>query len=225
MADGRDKVLEGVENDIKKNETDEVTQLDPEDLPILFGLWQLVPPGEPEQPPTESKIIRFMSHFFQYISMPITRLFYFSNQIEFRYTPPRWGYIILMTLILPVSLFCLNYYYLTDKIPTIPVKPPGSMPTKPKARPSSLPLSTYETIFQPYLFLLPERRSNSPQYQKKLDDYNKAMKPWNKYNATLTFRSDSIQYRTIIYMVCMWMTMFTLMIAFFLFPSLQNTPK
>ena len=176
----------------------ETLDLNPTEMPVIFGLWQLVPSGESDKPPTESQIMKYMVRGFELISMPITYLFYMSKEINFKYTRLQHIYIILLTLIIPASLFCLNFYYLANNIPVMPTRPTGSIPTKPAdIRPEPVN-TTWET-------------------------YDANVKPWNEYDAKLTARTDRVQDRTIIYMVCMWMSMFALMVLFF--PRLQDVSE
>lgn len=196
-------------------------ELDPTETPVIFGLWQLIPSDEPTLPPTQNPIIKYMSRLLNTISLPVAYLFYFGNKIPLAYSPNQKWYLILLTLILPSALFCLNYFYIADKIKKVPVMPTVSMPRKPAGCRPKKPNTSGE-----------ENPGNSKE-QKKWDDYNKntaiwesydyKLKTWNKYNEKVQARMDSIQSRSISYMICIWMVMITSLILFF--PRLQHTAE
>lgn len=193
--------------------------LDPTETPVIFGLWQLIPSDEPKPPPTPNPIIKYMAKAFNAISMPITYLFYFGNKIPLAYTRLQQIYIILLTLIIPAALFCLNYFYIAKKIPA---KPSVGMPRKPTGCRPTEPTTSSE-----------EDTEDSPDEKKKWDDYNKSLETWEiydsnvdiwaKYNAKLQTYADRVQDRSVSYMICIWMVMFTVLVG--LFPRLENPPK
>ena len=178
---------------------DKELELDPTETPVIFGLWKLIPSGEPEKPPTENYIIKNLSLLFEMISLPIIRLLYASNQIPLEYTRTNHMGIVLVILILPLTLFLSSYY---KKIPKLPTKPFGSAPTKPFGSKTAAKTAT-------------EKR--------KWDEYYKYVKIWNKYYANLKAYYSEIQSRNISYMICLWMSMFVLII--FLYPRLKNTTE
>lgn len=199
----------------------EKPEFDETETPVLFGLWQLIPSDEPTPPPTQSNIVKYMVLFFNAISMPVTYLFYFGNKIPLAYSDKQKWYLILLTLILPSALFCLNYFYIAKKVKTIPAKPTVGAPKKPTGcRPTKPNTSS-------------ENDPGSAAEQKKWDEYNKNLriwesyeykvKIWAKYNTKLQARMDRVQDRSVSYMICIWMVMITLLI--FLFPRLQNVTK
>jgi hypothetical protein len=196
--------------------------LDPTETPVIFGLWQLIPSDEPKPPPPPNPIIKYMAKAFNAISMPVTYLFYFGNKIPLAYTRLQQMYIILLTLIIPAALFCLNYFYIAKKIKKIPTKPSVGIPRKPSGCRSTEPTTSTE-----------EGAEDIPDEKKKWDDYNKSlvtwesydykMKPWNEYYAKLKAYADSVQDRSVSYMICIWMVMFAVLVG--LFPRLENPTK
>ena len=193
--------------------------LDPTETPVIFGLWQLIPSDEPKPPPPPNPIIKYMVKAFNAISMPVTYLFYFDNKIPLAYTRRQQGYLILLTLIIPAALFCLNYFYIAKKIPA---KPSVGMPRKPTGCRPTEPTTSSE-----------ENAEDSPDEKKKWDDYNKSLETWEsydskvdiwaKYNAKLQTYADRVQDRSVSYMICIWMVMFTVLVG--LFPRLENPTK
>ena len=156
---------------------------------------------------------------FNAISMPVTYLFYFDNKIPLAYTRRQQGYLILLTLIIPAALFCLNYFYIAKKIPAkpsvgVPIKPVGCRPTEPTTSSE-------------------EDTENTSAEEKKWDDYNDNLVKWEsydykaniwaKYNAKLQTYADRVQDRSVSYMICIWMVMFAVLVG--LFPRLKNTTK
>jgi len=157
-------------------------ELDPSETPVIFGLWQLVPSGEPENPPTENYFVKKLAELFEKISSPITQLLYSSTKIPLEYSRLNHIGIVLLTSIIPLSLFLANYYYISKKIPKIPTRPSSTSKTTATQR-----------------------------------------KTWNTYYAKLRAHYSGIQNRTMSYMICMWMSMFVLII--FLYPRLKNTTE
>jgi hypothetical protein len=201
--------------------TDDI-KLDPTETPVIFGLWQLIPSDEPKPPPPPNPIIKYMVKAFNAISMPVTYLFYFGNKIPLAYSPFQWGYLILLTLIIPTALFCFDYFYITKKIKKRPERPTVGVPIKPSGCRPTKPTTSSE-----------EDAENTSAEEKKWDDYNDSlvkwesydykMKTWNKYNAKLQTYADRVQDRSVSYMICIWMVMFAVLVG--LFPRLENPVK
>ena len=196
--------------------------LDPTETPVIFGLWQLIPSDEPKPPPTPNPIIKYMVKAFNAISMPVTYLFYFGNKIPLTYTRLQQMYFILLTLIIPTALFCLDYFYITKKIKKRPERPTVGVPIKPVGCRPTEPTTSSE-----------EDTENTSAEEKKWDDYNDNLVKWErydykanigaKYNAKLQTYADRVQDRSVSYMICIWMVMFAVLVG--LFPRLKNTTK
>ena len=200
--------------------TNELT-LDPTETPVIFGLWQSIPSDEPT-PPTTSNIVKYMARVFNAISWPITYLFYFGNKIPLTYGRIQQLYIILLTLIIPSALFCLNYFYITNKIKQIPVKPIIGQPVKP----SVLRLTKPDTSSEEAAENIPNERKKWRYYNDSLrqwKNYDYKYKIWSEYYAKVKSYDDGIQDRTISYMICIWAIVFTLLVA--RYPRLQNVTK
>lgn len=196
--------------------------LDPTETPVIFGLWQLIPSDEPKPPPTPNPIIKYMVKAFNAISMPVTYLFYFGNKIPLTYTRLQQMYFILLTLIIPTALFCLDYFYITKKIKKRPERPTVGVPIKPVGCRPTEPTTSSE-----------EDTENTSAEEKKWDDYNDNLVKWEsydykaniwaKYNAKLQTYADRVQDRSVSYMICIWMVMFAVLVG--LFPRLENPAK
>jgi hypothetical protein len=160
--------------------TDDLT-LDPTETPLIFGLWQLIPSDEPQPPPTSSLFMKYISYILNIISKPIVYLFYLENKIPLTYGRAQQLYLIFLTLIIPTVLFCVNYFYITKNIKTMPSAPSISTSKRPTS------------------------------------------KIWKTYIGKLKAYADGVQNRTILYMICIWVIVFTLLVAFY--PRLENVTK
>jgi hypothetical protein len=133
--------------------------IDEDELPVLFGLFQSIPPDKPEKPPTDYYIVKKLSWLFRQISSPIIYIMYLSNEIPLEYTRINHAGIMLLILILPIVLFLVDKYYISKK------------------------------------------------KSKKIKN---------------VFATNNI-YRTVLYITCIWMSMFAVIIFFY--PRLQNIAK
>ena len=57
-----------------------VDEIDEKELPILYGLWQLIPTDEPYKTPTESVFMKVLIQVFYWITLPVLFLFYWKNE-------------------------------------------------------------------------------------------------------------------------------------------------
>lgn len=57
-----------------------VDEIDEKELPILYGLWQLIPTDEPYKTPTESVFTKVLIQVFYWITLPVLFLFYWKNE-------------------------------------------------------------------------------------------------------------------------------------------------
>jgi hypothetical protein len=108
--------------------------LDPTETPVIFGLWQLIPSDEPQQPPKPNLFMKYMSYALNIIATPFVYLFYLENKIPLAYGRAQQLYLIFLTLIIPAALFCLNYFYITKNIKKMPSAPSVSMSKRPTSK-------------------------------------------------------------------------------------------
>ena len=86
-------------------------EIDEKELPILYGLWQLIPTDGPDIIQTESIIVKWLTQAFYWISLPVLFLFYWKNE-----RPAttdnflRKAYIATLILTIPAILGLLYKY-------------------------------------------------------------------------------------------------------------------
>lgn len=196
-------------------------ELDPTETPVIFGLWQSIPSDEPT-PPTTSNIVKYMAKVLNAVSWPVAYLFYIGDKIPLAYGRIQHLYLILLTLIIPIALFCLNYFYIAEKIKKAPAKPTIVKPKKPNV----LRLKKPDTSTEEAAEKIPDEKKKWKYYNENLrlwESYDYKYKIWNEYYAKVKSYTDGIQDRTISYMICIWMVMITSLVLFF--PRLQNAAK
>jgi hypothetical protein len=57
-----------------------VDEIDEKELPVLYGLWQLIPTDEPYKTPIESAFMKVLIQVFYWITLPVLFLFYWKNE-------------------------------------------------------------------------------------------------------------------------------------------------
>jgi hypothetical protein len=127
---------------------------------IVFGLLNSIEDDKPKPPPTESAIVKTMAMVLEKIARPFIYLFYWNEHIPLSYGRMRQIWIIAVMLVIPLILFCMNYFHISKKI-------------------------------------------------KEFNDTKPS--PPNRQDVTM------------IYMTCIWMSMFVLFVVFF--PRLQHMAK
>ena len=81
-------------------------EIDEKELPILYGLWQLIPTDGPDIIQTESIIVKWLMQAFYWITLPVLFLFYWKNERPANtYNFLHKVYIALIISIIPIILF------------------------------------------------------------------------------------------------------------------------
>ena len=86
-------------------------EIDETELPILYGLWQLIPTDEPDTIQSESLLVKGLTQIFYWITLPI--LFIFHGQIERPANTSGFlhkAYIALVISVIPIILGLLYKY-------------------------------------------------------------------------------------------------------------------
>ena len=167
------------DNETAKQLTDGEAEFPDQDsaLPgLLIGLLNSIPPEKPKPPPTESAIVKTMAMVLEKIARPFTYLFYWNEHIPLSYNRIRQIWMIAIMMVIPLVLFCVNYFHIS------------------------------KTIQENFRF-----RKPSMDWVKNMEFNDTKPSPPNRQDVTM------------IYMTCIWMSMFVLFVIFF--PRLQDMAK
>ena len=94
----------------------DLEKLEEDELPPLFGLWQLIPTQDPvEKIKPDSWLLKFMRRGLELATIPLLYLFYWNT--ESHLYPDDWWrklYIAFVILVIPGILFGLYTYQNVD---------------------------------------------------------------------------------------------------------------
>jgi len=169
---------------------------------IVFGLLNSIEDEKPKPPPTESAIVKTMAMVLEKIARPFAYLFYWNEHIPLSYSRIRQIWIIAIMLVIPLILFCVNYFHISKNIKE----------SLTNESDSDYIISNVDLNFK-FPDLLPDLDLNftSPEFVNNMEFNDTKPSPPNRQDVTM------------IYMTCIWMSMFVLFVVFF--PRLQHMAK
>jgi hypothetical protein len=173
---------------------------------IVFGLLNSIEDEKPKPPPTESAIVKTMAMVLEKIARPFIYLFYWNEHIPLSYGRMRQIWIIAVMLVIPLILFCVNYFHISKKIKESLTNESES-DYKIPAEISNVDLNFKVPELLPDLDL----NFTSPEFVNNMEFNDTKPSPPNRQDVTM------------IYMTCIWMSMFVLFVFFF--PRLQHMAK
>ena len=90
-------------------------EIDETELPILYGLWQLIPTDEPDKIQPETLIIKGLTQIFYWITLPV--LFLFHGQSERPANTQGFLHKVYISLIVSIIPIILGLLYKYKKVP------------------------------------------------------------------------------------------------------------
>ena len=173
---------------------------------LLFGLLNSIPPEKPKPPPTESAIVKATAMVLEKIARPFTYLFYWNEHIPLSYNRIRQIWMIAVMLVIPLILFCVNYFHISKNIKES-FTPESESDYKIPDAISNVDLNLTVPDLLPGLDL----NFTNPDFVNNMEFKDTKPSPPNRQDVTM------------IYMTCIWMCMFVLFVLFF--PRLQHVAK
>ena len=88
-----------------------IDEIDETELPILYGLWQLIPTDEPDKIQSESVLVKELTKILYWLALPV--LFLFHGQSERPVNTSGFlhkAYIALVISVIPIILGLLYKY-------------------------------------------------------------------------------------------------------------------